>query len=397
MKLGWKKEDLIEDKKHLKNLLESTSDSVHKAEIAKVYDSLCQSIESKYGPVPHFRPSLNYLLTVATEDHPIYDRYYSIIKQFFLTFNQLIDEINTTSFILDKLTGKELDFANLTGCKFTDEKAICIARDFIINLDKNIGADFSYIFESEKYNISFAKLYGSPNGVTQSVATSNFVPYANSFYVSVNSEESLSKVANLVHEFGHTLNYFYNPSVLYGNNKNFTDEVAAIFPEILFLLDNFDKGDCIEAQFELFKMLSTFYELSNNIIYRKVVAEIWKKCDCKTNLIFFKNVKNELLFPLHSLKNLLSFNFYDSGVYIISCEVALELAYIYLFENNKEKALDIYKKIIKNQTVDELAIIYGELELGEHTLDMLKFIISKTNKAIKEYEKNENMGLRLSK
>ena len=52
---------------------------------------------------------------------------------------------------------------------------------------------------------------------------------------------------------------------------------------------------------------------------------------------------------------------------------------------------------VTNSSEDELAIIYEELELSAHTEEMIKFIIDKSKESIKEFENNENMGLKLHK
>lgn len=397
MRLNWDLSNLHKDKEYLIELLEKTTDPAQKAKVAKVLDGLNQSIDLKTYPCASFNPSLNFLLVSAMEDYPAFGRYYSIIEKFFFTAHNLHAEIDETNVKFEKLTKKEIDFTNLTGCKFSNHKAINIAKDFLIDLDDKISKDFSHIFDSDKYNISFTQHSCSRNCGAESVGISTFIPFANNYYVSVDETEGFSKVSNLVHEFGHTLNYYYAPEIIFTNNKLFTAEVASIFPEVLFFFNNFGNGDCISAQYELYKTFTTFYEAANYLTYRKLVVDIWKKCGCKTNLKFFKEVKIRIKYPLYLLKNLLSCDLYDLGVYIVSFEIALELAYIYLVKNNKDKALSIYKRIISNSSEDELAIIYKELELGAHTEEMIKLIINKSKESIKEFENNENMGFKLHK
>lgn len=397
MRLNWDLSNLHKDKEYLIKLLEETIDPEQKAKIARVLDGLSQSIDLKSYPFASFKPSLNFLLVSAMEDYPAFGRYYSIIEDFYFTAHNLHTEIDETNNKYEKLTRKEIDFTEITGCKFSNHKAISIAKDFFVDLDVTIAINFGRIFESDQYNISFTQHSVSRNGAVEGVGISTFIPFANNYYVSVDETEGFSKVSNLVHEFGHTLNYYYAPEIIFTNNKLFTAEVASIFPEILFFFNNFDKGDCISAQYELYKTFTTFYEAANYLTYRKLVVDIWKKCGCKTNLKFFKEVKHRIKYPLYLLKNLLSCDLYELGVYIVSFEISLELAYIYLIENNKDKALSIYKRIITNSSEDELAIIYEELELGTHTEEMIKFIIDKSKESIKEFENNENMGLKLHK
>jgi lipopolysaccharide biosynthesis regulator YciM len=194
------------------------------------------------------------------------------------------------------------------------------------------------------------------------------------------------------------IEYYYNPEKTYSETSYLFCEIASLFPEMVALFNNIGNRDKLSTNYELYCLLVTYYEISNALLLHQVIINKWKECNHKTNLKFYYSLKRDFNLSYSDIYEFLSHNLVNSGSYVLSFEACAELLYIYFVEDDKERALDIYKKILKaDKNEDELFVILSELELGKNLNNIARMILMNFIKSIKEYEKNENMGLRLSR
>lgn len=396
MKRGWTKQDLLDDRDLLIKMCEDNDNLESRLHANKVLNCINHYLESKYSPIASSKPTIKTLIENATLSYYFYGRYHSLISEFYFNTKHFHGPMIAISDRLEKILGNQDNFDTLVQCKVSDNEAINLAASFYNSFDSELAAVVSNIFKSDKLSINFVEHEKGLNKDIEADGYCIFIDLLKKYYMSVDKSENVSKISNIIHETGHILDYYYNPSKTYSEETYLLSEVPSLFPEIVSLFDNIGNRNDITTNHELYSHLTTYYEHSNALVFHEIIINKWKECGYKTNIKFYFSLRRDYGLNYSDIYRFLSHEIVNSGSYVLSFEACCELVYIYYVEGNKEKALDIYKRIIKaDKNEDELVVVLKELELGKHLKCIVRKILIRFIKSIKEFERDEKMEHKL--
>ena len=174
--------------------------------------------------------------------------------------------------------------------------------------------------------------------------------------------------------------------------------MPSLFPELVALFNEDSPIDEPQRNFWLFLSLFTYYQHAGFLSLQQKMFKTFKSNDLKYNLKLLLKLFREYNIDYSKLKDCLTFSIFENGNYVVSFEAALELIYIYYYENDKEKALQKFKTVLlKSSGENEFNYIGNEIELGKHTTFMVGEIISKMKKSLDTMKNDENFSKSLHK
>lgn len=392
MAYKWGLEDLKRDCLQLSKMIQEETDLAKKFKLQECLDYLNHYIFISQISVNEKQSSTkdDFLETMNCCVHS--KRYYNLVADFYFDVNEYRDDMLALSDKITELLGKHEDFTFLTKAKVSTEKALFLTDIFYKKFDTELYTIYQEAIKNRKENLKFVKHHSQKYYATEKDAYTLFIEALRKAYISVDKSTSYKKYIDLIHEYGHVIAFFVNPTYQCSSEIYF-NELPSLFPELVALFDESSNIDEVQKNHWLFSNLITYFEYSNYLVLQKMLYDAFEKNNSKYNLKLLLKLYKDYKIDNKKLKEILSFSIYENGNYVVSFEAALELVYIYYYEQNKEKALQIFKNILRQTDISsEFGNIYNELDLGKHTNFMVNEIISKMRKSLDIVKNNEKLG-----
>lgn len=392
MAYKWGLEDLKRDCLQLSKMIQEETDIAKKFKLQECLDYLNHYIFISQISVNEKQSSTkdDFLETMNCCVHS--KRYYNLVADFYFDVNEYRDDMLALSDQITELLGKHEDFTFLTKAKVSTKKVLFLTDIFYKKFDTELYIIYQEAIKNRKENLKFVKHHSQKYYATEKDAYTLFIEALRKAYISVDKSTSYKKYIDLIHEYGHVIAFFVNPTYQCSSEIYF-NELPSLFPELVALFDEDSNIDEVQKNHWLFSNLITYFEYSNYLVLQKMLYDAFEKNNSKYNLKLLLKLYKDYKIDNKKLKEILSFSIYENGNYVVSFEAALELVYIYYYEQNKEKALQIFKNILRQTDISsEFGNIYNELDLGKHTNFMVNEIISKMRKSLDMVKNNEKLG-----
>ena len=263
-----------------------------------------------------------------------------------------------TNFVNKKVI-KEDDLNENYKTKITKDDLFTLTYDFFKTLDKKTFEIFEKIFKYHNKNVIFRS-----GTIEKYFCGATYQFYDNmDFYIKMRRYKDIRDVSTLIHEYGHAISFYLN-----GYNENFDNkptpfsEIESIFLEILSFdyLDSIhinDKDSFNNRKSFLVDLYCNAVNIDNKfVLYNSTNPEE------KINQKYYSKIKKKYDINKLELRFMYSKPVAIDIIYVISSLYAMELYDIYA--NNKEKALELYKKIITmnystyEDFINELSCLY---------------------------------------
>lgn len=397
MNYKWGMKDLQADCKQLKEMIKNEQDGVKKFKLQECLDLLRYYIYINKEDVnnEHHSTKSAFLETMRCCVHS--RRYYNLVANFYSDAHKYNASMQEISDELTELLDKNNDFAFLTGSKLSNRRALYLTDAFYKKFDQELYTFYQDAIRLRKNNLKFVQHEKAKNLATEKDGYTFFVDGLAKVYVSVDKNRTYKKLIDLIHEYGHVIAFLANPEYQCSNEIYF-NELPSLFPELVALFNEDSPIDEPQRNFWLFLSLFTYYQHAGFLSLQPKMFKTFKSNDLKYNLKLLLKLFREYNIDYSKLKDCLTFSIFENGNYVASFEAALELIYIYYYENDKEKALQKFKTILlKSSGENEFNYIGNEIELGKHTTFMVGEIISKMKKSLDTMKNDENFSKSLHK
>lgn len=257
------------------------------------------------------------------------------LKQITIFEDMIADLVFNNNFDVDD---SELKF----NTKITNDDLFTLTYDFFKTLDKKTFELFEKLFKYHKKNVKLSSVPISKDycGITYTSFDTM------EFYIKIKRFYDIRDVNTLIHEYGHVLAFYLNAydGNFYANQTPFC-EIESIFLELLSFdfLDNihFDASDSYNNRKNF---IYDIYGKASNIDNKFVLYNNMTPND-RINHSYYSQIKQKFDIDKLDLWFMYSSPVEIDILYVISSLYAMELYDIYL--KNKEKALELYKQIIK--------------------------------------------------
>ena len=368
MRYRWNQKDIFNATNKIQKLLEKEKDPEKIAFYAKVIDAVNNYMFETYAPISYRPSSLQERVIDATDSHLAYSRFVTYIGRFLDELNPLYDDICDLDEIEGNLKYEKPELFDFK--RYTHEETLSLVRGFYADFDKELYDIFMKIYDERYKSVKFVKHYTNPDDPTFQ-ETSGYCFYLggiNKAYISVDEQKGITKVSDAVHEFGHAIRYSILPSSAYSAENCFVSEVEAIFPELVFLYEQGKKIDSFQSSLAMFDPLATYYEKASCIRMQQLIVNAWYDNNYKLDKNVYQRLREVAQMDRNDVYAALNTPIKANGPYIISFGIVLEL--FNLYKRDKDKAMYLYKKIIKYPSLGDeflrLLSIENELPLFEH-------------------------------
>lgn len=362
MGYNWGIQELLQARKQLLDLQQSTSGEEKKQQIQMVLDSLEAFIEEERTGKSEEIPTVDYngRFEVIEESIATQHRYYSLVRTFFDVLSQHRDKIDILEEQIEEKIGLEQSFGVVTGATISHDKAFSLTSFFYKKHFPNLYPLFAKAYEQRFHSVRFV-----PSLDGECVANSTYLWFIDRYFINAIDDVDISKLFNLIHEYGHILQYTLKPQALFCPTNSMFDEVASLFPEMVARYENDGHFDETQILFEEYVTLANLFGHSTNIVLHSPFVNLWKEHQKDVDDAFLDELEEYYETDVEMLDDALDTYIDDQGMYIVSYMVAIELLHIY--KKDKEKALSLYEKILRIPYEEDIdAAICELLPLGEH-------------------------------
>jgi hypothetical protein len=145
-------------------------------------------------------------------------------------------------------------------------------------------------------------------------------------------------------------------------------EIESMFPELIFLYEQGSKIDSFQSSLAMFDPIVHYYEKASLIRMQQMVINAWYDNRYRLDKNVYDRLREEAKMSRSDVYRALNTSIKVAGPYIISMGIVLEL--FNLYKRDKDKAMHLYKKIVKTPSLSDeflkLLVLENELPLFEH-------------------------------
>lgn len=301
---------------------------------------------------------------------------YHLVTDFYSKILPLKDKFDLVHDKLNQKLGDAKDFSTITGTRISNKKAFYLLNKFYQSFNPTLYSEFEKIYNTRFDHFRFTS---DNTGNDSNQISDGFCIYLgelNENYISINKDNTISKVINLIHECGHGVANLVNGKKCYCEKESFFAEIESIFPEMVSLYTNPFNFPQVEVNHLLYCILYTYFEAANYICMHDLIIDSWEDNNFKTGINFKKQLYNKYGIRNIDLLNALNHSITDSGCYVLSYSACCELLYIY--KQDKEKALEIYNKLLRiNPDLNEIYQVSSLLDLNKHSNEISNEIVDR--------------------
>lgn len=378
MEYFWDYSSLEEALNKLSTIISQEKDLEKKAFLLRVYDNTRQMMFNDFISSCEEETMVNLsngLICLSSEFYSNYT-FYTFVESFHDVVLQYEEEIFGIEDTIEDKYGEVI--STITGAKFSKDKTISMVGSFYHSFDKELEQVFLPIYSKRFTNLRFVDKCKNANG-HEVDANNYFIGGINENFIESCNDETIETYHNLVHEYGHAIANMISPERPFYDDTDYLAELPSIFPEIVSMYEVNDENK-LDSSFLAYALLVDYFNKAYILTLHKDVLEIWKKHGRVTNKEFFKEVKDLYGLEEKDINDLFDCSIYDDGVYVISYMVSLELFHIY--KQDKEKALELYKKILSfKNAFDAWKFVYANgliaKNLDEEVQDTIKSLKKK--------------------
>ena len=381
MKYNWDKEEFIAQRQKLETLYNCEADVKTKVYLQKVMDCSDDLFNKTFNNFPAPNMSKEQRLTDIANSTLIYSRYYSIISSFFSECCELNPQIVSISEQLDKIR-KNNDFPFLyTGAKLSQSNVLSLVNNFYQGFDEELYAYFLRAYEDRFNFVKFFKNKIKSNNDCNGYTL--FIDGVQKNFIAISETAPIETYACAIHEYGHAIHNLINPQISYTDNNNFFVEIASIFPEMVAIYENQPNFSPLQQSYYLYSLFLSYYDSAELLCLHTPVINLWKECNFKFNFKFFHELKKYYDIDYKCFKELSCNIIDDEGIYILSYIISLELFHIY--KQDKKRALELFKKILKYPVTDDLLVLFSEdFTLNKYTKVESEITLDKLEKQLEK-------------
>jgi hypothetical protein len=373
MLYDWTIEDFIKERKNLETLMNNENNLRKKLYLQKIMDATDKLFHNSFNTVVPSLPSIKHCLIGVADSRLLYGRYYDLINNFMNICEKFYEEIDSIEEKLRERTiDDELDFVK-TSAFYTQSRTLSLVDRFYTKFDTELYHYFSIAYADRYKYLRFVD--SNDFGTENSNGNTMFIGGVNKNFITISDINPCVNYNCLIHEYGHAIQNLINPDVSYTYREDFFAEVPAIFPELVAMYEHNNKFEPIQFLHLLFSTLVTYIGEADSLSVHTPIINTWADNSYKINESFYSALDVNLDIKKKDLKEILSVNIEDTGVYIISYIASIELLHIY--KKDKQKALRIFKNFLNiPSTEDPIYFISENLDLNssleEETGEMLK-------------------------
>lgn len=368
MKYNWNKKDLLKVKSKLISIIDEEEDNEKRKYMSTILANMEEYIQFDNSNKDNCGIDFNEELEDIQDDIVIYGGYYSLVSRFFNGVNPFRKQIYSIEDRLESVIKLNQSFGKISKIKISNDRAFSLVDQFYKSYFPNLYPPFTQAYNQRFNSVRFVR-----NVSKKSVADSVYFDVVRRYFLNITRTKDLSKLYNLIHEYGHITSAIINPVPRNSENIFFT-EVESFFPEMVSRYENIGEFDINHVLFEDYTTLINFLEASTNIQLHSPLVNLWDECGKKVNKTFFSAADEYYDSDQYMIGKILDTKIYDDGDYIISYMIAIELLQIY--KKDKKLALEIFEEIIRFPNPEELQeFIESKLNLGsnlkEYTSELL--------------------------
>lgn len=366
MEYNWGIKDLYQAKKQLLNLLKHCKNKGQCKDIKLVLSSLQESIKDEKRVIYldtsiiqkiGFRARRLREIDIQLQNC---SKYYSLVFTFFDIISKHRSKIDSLEEQLDGVIDEDQRYIYDTSAKLSNDKAVSLVDLFYRKNLQNLYPLFIHIYEKRFDSIRFLSYMDK-----DTVADSTYLWFLDRYFINCIDTNDIKKYYNLIHEYGHVLQYYINPKELYKPTNEMFSEVSSLFPELVALYENDGNFDMLSVHLEQYLNLTNLLGWATNLVLHSPVINTWISNKKKLNKDFFSTIDYYYDLDNDGFHSLLETTIDDNGTYIISYMVAIELFHIYKVD--KEKAFELYEKILRIPYGKDVYKTLNQMfNLGEH-------------------------------
>ena len=368
MRYRWTQKDIFNACNKVQMLIDHESDPEKIAFYAQIMDSVNDYMFVTYADANCRSKTYQEKVIDATECHLGYARYVQYIGAFLDELHPLYDDIAYLDDLRLELKHDRPDKFKFK--RYTHEETLSLVKGFYADFDKELYDIFMKIYDERYKSVKFIKHFTNPEDPTfqESSGYCFYLGGINRAFISVDEQRGITKVSDAVHEFGHAIRYSILPSTAYSKENYFLSEVESIFPELVFLYEQGRKMDSFQSSLAMFDPMTHYYEKAALIRMQQMVINAWYDNNYRLDKHVYDRLREEAKMSRSDVYRSLNTSIKAAGPYIISFSIVLEL--FNLYKKDKNKAMYLYKKIVKTPSLSDeflkLLVLENELPLFEH-------------------------------
>lgn len=375
-KYNWDNDVLREKRNLLVDLANNIASLKEKQELYKVISFLDNYHFINQSGINPPKQDLYSNIYYRASERTGYFSAYHLVTDFYSSIISLNKKFEYVRNQLESVLGEHDDFSSITGTKITNDKAFYLLNDFYQSFNPEMVSYFNNLFDSRFDHFRFEVDNTEKDSLHVSDGFCIYLGGVNENFISVNKENTITKLFNLIHESGHGVSNFVNGKKCYVEKETFFSEIESMFPEMVALYTNYFNFPQIEIDHLLYCILYTYYDAANYLCMHDLIIDSWEENNFKTGVAFKKYLKKNYGIRNVDLINSLNHSISDSGSYVLSYSACCELLHIY--KQDKNKALEIYNKLLKiNPNEDEIYQVSSLLNLNKHSEEISNEIIDR--------------------
>ena len=337
--MAWTFNDIEEDIKKIKEIVDNENDLYKKVQYKFLYDKLLEEFSIYRYNISGVRLTTQELLNEQYRIYSANGRYYELIEilNSFMTKNKLLCESILSNFLLATIDEKEI----------SNGECISLVNDFYTSTDDKFSK--LYINMAKSTSINFVK----KNHMLESSNFDGFCLYVgvlNKHYILVRDEVGIRKVINLSHELGHGIASEYNPMYVYKFLDEFSIEYPSMFFELAFSQTVTHNINPLETALFNMEKYEFYKELVGAFLKHKLLIDEWISNGYNMDNNYYRKVKDKYGLNRSDVRYILSLQITDEGKYITGYMMALNLLNIY--KQDKKEALILLRMLLNSTSVD---------------------------------------------
>jgi len=374
----WSYKDLFKAKCDLEKIIKQETDLQKKQYMLKVLNSIKQCMLPNFFLNSRKIAGYKKKMQVLENDLAYYKKYYSLVSLFHDITSEYREQVDKIEEKLEQLIGYDANFGVITGATISNHKSMYLTKIFYKQFAPSLYSILEKAFNESSHSIHYV------SSLTKDVeANACYFDIIDRYFIAIKKENDIVKLYNTIHEYGHILSYYVNPSALYLKETPMFTEVESIFPEMISRYENVGNYDDIQVLYEEYKLLPCFMGTSINLVLHSPLINLWHEHHFTIKKDFLQDAKELYDLDKKMFKNILDTHIDDDGDYVISYLVCVELLHIY--KQNKEKALRIYEEILRLPYTEDLySFITSKLRLGSHLKEYTEELVTELSIQLKK-------------
>lgn len=333
MKYNWSNDDIKNDIKLLKEMLDKEESLTKKAKYLEIIDLVNNLLYDEVLSKLNIKTLNSNIMFDMCSSINSNNRYYLLNNLFYNESKDYLDKINYDCNI------------NYNYINITNEDVLTIIHDHYKSLDNELYKLFMKLYNNRYKSIKFSDEIESYFS-NYSDGYCMYINILDKNYINISDCDGVAKLINTAHEIGHAVSYFYNPSFALNKNDIFLSEIASLFFELIITNDVASIIDSYDASLNNIITLEEYYRYSKLLSLHNNLVNVWLNNNGKVDNKFYQNIKNKYKLTRNIVKESISLRIDIDGVYSIDYMLALSLLNIY--KKDKEKAIYILKQIINS-------------------------------------------------